>query len=193
MHQTPGLLPATADLTQSPSAVFIFPCSSCPGSFEARTTFKQIAKGSLEIRALQTSWLIWGGVVMLPGFAILSWVSALIFSYNFRGWIMAKTSPFPFFLKKERGNDKSLKTWSKSTLKNQKSEDEDATCIIALLNLGLFKKRSKYLWMILLISQCFLETIETCEIVHICKYFIPMTKTHVIQAHIAPCSSTGTE
>lgn len=47
--------------------------------------------------------------------------------------------------------------------------------------------------MILLISQCLVETIETCEIAHICKYFIPMTKTHVIQAHIALCFGTRTE
>lgn len=35
--------------------------------------------------------------------------------------------------------------------------------------------------MILIISQCLVESIDACEIVHIYKYFIPMTKPHVIQ------------
>lgn len=43
-----------------------------------------------------------------------------------------------------------------------------------------FFLRLKYFWVTLIISQCLVETIGTCEIVHICKHFIPVTKTHVI-------------
>lgn len=38
--------------------------------------------------------------------------------------------------------------------------------------------------MTLLISQCLVETRETCVTVHMCKYFTPMTKLPVIPAHI---------